>query len=72
MSTDRLLRRAAVEVRVGLARTSIYRKMGDGSFPRPIRVGAHAVRWSEAEIDQWLASRPRGPDSDNQPGWKSA
>ena len=67
MSTDRLLRRADVEARVGLARTSIYRKMGDGSFPRPLRVGAHAVRWSEREIEEWLASRPRWPDPTNQP-----
>ena len=65
--TDRLLRRADVEARVGLARTTIYRKMSDGSFPRPVRVGAHAVRWSAAEIEEWLAECPRGPDPTNKP-----
>ena len=56
---DRLLHRAEVEERTGLARTTIYRKMREGSFPEPIQVGARAVRWPASEIDAWLASRPR-------------
>ena len=56
---DRLLRREEVETRVGLARTTIYRKMREGSFPTPIQVGARAVRWPASEIEAWLASRPR-------------
>ena len=57
--TDRLMRRAEVEERTGLARTTIYRKMREGSFPEPIQVGVRAVRWSSTEIEAWLASRPR-------------
>ena len=57
--TDRLMRREQVEQRTGLARTTIYRKMRDGSFPQPIRVGARAVRWPCSEIEAWLAARPR-------------
>ena len=56
---DRLLRRDEVERRCGLAATTIYRKMQDGSFPKPIKVGARAVRWPESEIEDWLAGRPR-------------
>ena len=56
---DRLMRREEVEERTGLARTTIYRKMREGSFPEPLQVGARAVRWPASEIDAWLASRPR-------------
>ena len=55
----RLLRLGDVLVRSGLSRSTIYRKMREGSFPEPLRVGVRAVRWREAEIEDWLASRPR-------------
>ena len=56
---DRLLRRDEVEARTGLARTTIYRNMREGSFPEPVRVGARAVRWPASEIETWPAGRPR-------------
>ncbi len=62
MTELRLLRRREVEARTGLSCTSIYRRMRAGTFPTPIRVGTGpngAVRWSSAEIEAWLASRPR-------------
>jgi prophage regulatory protein len=58
MSEDRLLRRKDVEARVGLSRTSIYRKMDEGDFPRPKRLKSGAVRWEEAKIEAWKASLP--------------
>ena len=54
-----LLRRPAVERLTGLARASIYRLMGEGAFPVPVRLGARAVAWREAEIAEWSASRSR-------------
>jgi len=56
---DRLLRRSQVEARTGLSRSSLYRKMRDGSFPEPLKISARAVRWPESEVAAWLASRPR-------------
>jgi predicted DNA-binding transcriptional regulator AlpA len=32
-----------------------------GEFPRRYQLGAGRVAWSEAEIEEWLATRPRGP-----------
>ena len=58
-SGDRVLRLSEVQARCGLSRSSLYRKMRNGSFPEGLKVGVRAVRWSEAEIDAWLASRPR-------------
>ena len=56
---DRLLNRAEVEARTALSRSSLYRKMRNGSFPEPLRVSVRAVRWSSAEIEAWIESRPR-------------
>ena len=56
---DRLLRRRDVEDRTGLSRTSIYRLMREGRFPKPIKVGPKAVRWPASELEAWLAARPR-------------
>lgn len=57
--SNRLLRRQEVESRCGLARSSLYRLMREGKFPVPLKVGVRAVRWREAEIEQWLTERPR-------------
>ena len=55
---DRLLRRRQVEEITGLSRSSIYRLMQDGEFPRPVKVGPAAVRWRASDITVWLESRP--------------
>ena len=54
---DRLLRRRQVEEITGLSRSSIYRLMQDGEFPRPVKVGPAAVRWRASDINAWLESR---------------
>ena len=53
--------------RTGYGRTSIYRKMEDGSFPKSLKLGgppkdpnefdSRAVAWIEDELDQWMESR---------------
>ncbi len=55
---DRLLRRREVEKITAMSRSSIYRLMQEGEFPRPVRVGSAAVRWREGDITVWLESRP--------------
>ena len=56
---DRLLTRAEVEARCAITRTTVYRLMRTGEFPEPIRIGPRAVRWPAAEIEAWVAARPR-------------
>lgn len=50
----KLLRIAAVLERTALSRASVYKFMNDGSFPRPVAIGARAVAWVEADIDDWI------------------
>jgi prophage regulatory protein len=56
-ATGRLLRRPEVERETGMSRSSIYRLMDEGQFPRPLRTGHRMVAWSSAAIDAWKASR---------------
>ena len=55
---DKLLRRREVEKITGMSRSSIYRLMQEGEFPRPVRVGSVAVRWKSSDITAWIESRP--------------
>ena len=69
----RLIRLPEVLSRTGYGRTSIYRKMEDGSFPRSVKLGSpledpnafdsRAVAWIEDDVDQWIESRIDERDS---------
>lgn len=52
----RILRRKQVENRTGLSRSTIYLRIQEGTFPRPISLGTRAVGWLEHEIDEWLGA----------------
>ena len=52
-----ILRLPVVMAKVGLARSSIYARISEGTFPQPISLGSRAVGWLEAEIDQWITER---------------
>lgn len=52
-----ILRRRQVEQRVGLQRSAIYERIAQGTFPRPVPLGARAVGWVASEIDDWLQAR---------------
>ena len=58
-----ILRRKQVEKRTGLSRSTIYLRMQEGTFPKPINLGARAVGWLEHEINSWLASRIENRDN---------
>ncbi len=50
-----ILRLPAVKARTGLSRSTIYLRIAEGTFPKPVSLGARAVGWLEADIDYWLA-----------------
>jgi prophage regulatory protein len=55
--THTILRLPAVRLRTGLSRSTIYVRVADGSFPKPIRLSDRAIGWLESEVDTWLADR---------------
>ena len=42
----RILRFHQVQARTGLSRSTIYRRLAGGSFPKPLSLGARAVGWA--------------------------
>jgi len=49
-----ILRLPAVKARTGLSRSTIYLRIAEGSFPKPVSLGGRAVGWIEAEVNDWL------------------
>jgi prophage regulatory protein len=49
-----ILRLPAVKASTGLSRSTIYLRVAEGTFPRPVSLGGRAVGWLEAEIQEWL------------------
>lgn len=53
----RFLRLPEVLARTGLSRSTIYVRLDQGRFPRPVSLGARAVGWIESEVDEWIRKR---------------
>ena len=56
---DRFLKIQEVEARIGLGRTSIYKLIQEGTFPRPYKPTNYASRWSDLEISIWMERQRR-------------
>ena len=56
---ERLLTITNVENIVGFRSSSIYLKIQQGTFPRPIKIGA-ASRWRESEVQAWIQKQIHG------------
>ena len=57
MMTHTILRLPAVKMRTGLSRSTIYLRIAQGTFPKPVSLGGRAVGWVEAEVQDWLQRR---------------
>ncbi|MCY3706184.1 MAG: AlpA family transcriptional regulator [Gammaproteobacteria bacterium] len=53
----RFLRLPEVLARTGLSRSTVYVRLQQGRFPKPVSLGARAVGWIESEIDEWMRER---------------
>ena len=63
---NKILKLPAVKARTSLSRSSIYKFVREGQFPKPIQIGPRSVGWLEAEVEHWVDSRiaaSRGPAS---------
>lgn len=59
LSAQRLLRLKDVRSITGLGRSTIYRWMETGRFPKPVRLGPRSVAWIDYEIEAWVTQRGR-------------
>ncbi|MDO6639763.1 AlpA family transcriptional regulator [Shewanella sp. 5_MG-2023] len=53
----KLLRLNSVIDSTGMGRSTIYKYMADGSFPKPVSLGARSVAWVESEVHEWISNR---------------
>jgi len=52
-----ILRLPGVKARTGLSRSTIYLRVSEAKFPRPVSLGGRAVGWIESEVQQWLEQK---------------
>ena len=52
---DRIIRMKTVLARTGLSRSTIYRKMAEGSFPAQLKISMNGAGWHESDINRWVA-----------------
>lgn len=53
----RLIKLTEVLHTTGLSRSTLYKYVADGVFPKPVSLGERAVGWVESEINDWLSAR---------------
>ncbi|WP_046487648.1 helix-turn-helix transcriptional regulator [Pseudomonas veronii] len=53
----RIIRLKEVINSTGLARSTIYKYISEGAFPKPIPLGDRSVGWLESEIHNWILAR---------------
>ena len=58
---DRIIRFNTVRARTGLSRSTIYRKIAEGTFPAQLKISTNGAGWRESDINRWVA---------NPAGWR--
>jgi prophage regulatory protein len=53
-NADRILRIKAVLQRTGLTRSTLYRKIQNGTFPKQVSISVRCAGWRESAINEWL------------------
>ncbi len=53
----RIIRLKEVSNVTGLARSTIYKYVSEGNFPKPVSLGDRCVGWLESEVQGWIAAR---------------
>ena len=53
--SERIIRLKTVLARTGLSRSTVYRKIAEGTFPPQVRISIHGAGWHESAIDTWIA-----------------
>jgi prophage regulatory protein len=54
-SNERIIRLKTVLSRTGLSRSTLYRKIADGTFPRQVPISVHGAGWHESAVNRWIA-----------------
>ena len=52
---DTMLTCKQLTAKLGISRSTLYRLLLKGLFPKPVRIGPRGRRWPESAIREWLA-----------------
>lgn len=63
-AVQRVIRLQTVLSRTGLSRSTLYRKIAEGTFPAQVRISVHGAGWRESAVNRWIAD-PSGYRADN-------
>lgn len=66
--TQKILRLSTIKTLTGLSRSSIYLRISEKRFPKPINLGGRAVGWLEYEIDAWIDQQVKQSRIENKRG----
>ena len=58
----RIIRLKDVMNSTGLARSTIYKYIDEGTFPKSVSLGERCVGWVEGEVQDWILARIEGRD----------
>ena len=61
---DRIIRLKTVLDRTGLTRSTLYRKIAEGTFPRQVPISTRGTGWFESAVNRWIAD-PQGYRDDD-------
>lgn len=64
---DRIIRLKTVLSRTGLSRSTVYRKMQDGTFPRNLKISTRCAGWRESSIEAWISAVALDETTANSP-----
>jgi len=59
--SQKIIRLPAVLEKTGLSRSSLYRLIQEGKFPRQVKLSERSAGWFEHDVNQWLAELPNNP-----------
>ncbi len=58
--SERLLRLPELIRLIGISRATIYRYIGNGRLPPPVKLSTRCVAWRASEITAWMAALRTG------------
>lgn len=58
----RIIRLKEVIDSTGLARSTIYKYIAEGTFPKPVSLGDRCVGWVDSEVHNWILARIKERD----------
>jgi prophage regulatory protein len=71
---DRIVRMKTVLARTGLSKSTIYRKIAEGTFPPRLKISTNGTGWRESDINRWVTNPAgwRAANDNEDPGGKAA